>query len=280
MASELATLLTPSMRSTSNQKMPDSRDELQARLNAGYIEALTGAGFSPEHRATLSLPQLMWVSQEYLDAPVRIMFLGKETNGWIDGLRLEAFFDGRCTLERLYQRYRKQLDAPGPRGAFTQTLTHTAKRLTGGRRQAIAYSNLLKMDWYQGSSSHRNSLHYAEELREVSRKILRLEVEILEPDVFIFACGFGHAGFVRSALGAFDNVRKHVPQGLHEFKRAGVPAFLLRHPQARASRKTAKPARFLKSRVYYDRAIDLITELFPETSVAAGTVLPLSGVTS
>lgn len=254
--------------------MPDSRNDLQARLNVGYAEALAGAGFSTEHQTTLSLPQLMWVSQEYLDAPVRVMFLGKETNGWISNLRLDSYFDGRCTLEHLYERYQNHLDAPGPRGAFTQTLTHTAKRLTGGRRQAIAYGNLLKMDWDQGSTSHRNSLYYAEELREVSRKMLRLEVEVLKPDVFVFACGFGHADFVRSALGAFEDVRQHVPQGLHEFKLAGVPTFLLRHPQARASKKSAKPARFLKSRVYYDRAIDLIKELFPETSVVAGTVSP------
>jgi hypothetical protein len=70
------------------------------------------------------------------------------------------------------------------------------------------------MDWDQGSTSHRNSLHYAEELREVSRNMLRLEVEVLKPDVFVFAFGFGHAGFVRSALGAFDDdVRQHVPRG-------------------------------------------------------------------
>ena len=254
--------------------MSDSRNDLQARLDVGYAEALVGAGFSTEHRTTLSLPQLMWVSQEYLDAPVRVMFLGKETNGWISKLRLDSYFDGRCTLERLHQRYRDHLDAPGPRGAFTQTLTHTAQRLTAGRRQAIAYGNLLKMDWDQGSTSQRNSLHYAAELREVSRKILRLEVEVMKPDVFVFACGFSHTGFVRSALGAFDDVRQHVPQGLHEFKLAGVPAFLLRHPQARASKKSAKPARFLKSRVYYDRAIDRIKELFPETSVGADTAFP------
>jgi hypothetical protein len=254
--------------------MIESRDDLQARLDVGYAEALDGAGFSSEHRTTLSLPQLMWVSQEYLDAPVRVMFLGKETNGWIDKLRLDSYFDGRCTHERLYQRYQEHMNDPGPRGAFTQTLTHTAKRLTGGRREAIAYGNLLKMDWNQGSTSNRNSLHYAEELREVSRKILRLEVEVMEPDVFIFACGFSHADFISGALGAFEDVRKHVPKGLHEFKLDGVPAFLLRHPQAHASKKSAKPARFLKSRVYYDRAIDRIKELFPETYVAAGTVSP------
>lgn len=254
--------------------MSDSRNDLQARLDVGYAEALVGAGFSTDHRTTLSLPQLMWISQEYLDAPVRVMFLGKETNGWISNLRLDSYFDGRCTHERLYQRYRDHLDSPGPRGAFTQTLTHTAERLTGGRRQAIAYGNLLKMDWDQGSTSHRNSLHYAKELREVSRKILRLEVEVMKPDVFVFACGFGHAGFVSSALGAFDDVQQHVPRGFHEFKLAGVPAFLLRHPQAHASKKSAKPARFLKSRIYYDLAIDRIKELFPETSVATGTVFP------
>ena len=125
------------------------------------------------------------------------------------------------------------------------------------------------MDWDQGSTSHRNSLRYAEELREVSRKILRLEVDVMKPDVFVFACGFSHAGFVRSALGAFDDVPQHVPQGLHEFKLAGVPAFLLRHPQARASKKSAKPTRFLRCRVYYDLAIDRIKELFPETPVGA-----------
>lgn len=243
----------------------------------GYVEVLAGAGFSTEHLATLSLPQLMWVSPEYVDAPLRVMFLGKETNGWISKLRLDSYYDGRCTLEDLYQRYRKQLDKPGFRGAFTQTLTHTAKRLTGGSRQAIAYGNVLKMDWYQGNTSHRNSLHYAEELREVSRKILRLEVEVLQPHVLIFACGFRHADFISSALGAFKDIQKHERKCLHEFTLTGVPgvpAFLLRHPQAHASKKSAKPTRFLKSRVYYDLAIDLIKERFPETSVAAGTVSP------
>lgn len=107
--SELASLLTSSMLSRRpglSKQMPVSRNELQARLDAGCTEALIGAGFSAQHRATLSLPQLMWVSREYLDAPVRIMFLGKESNGWIGGLRLDSYFDGRCTLERLHQRKR------------------------------------------------------------------------------------------------------------------------------------------------------------------------------
>jgi hypothetical protein len=227
--------------------------------------------------ATLSLPQLMWVHQEYLDAPVKVMFLGKETNGWIDKLRLDSYFDGRCTLESLYKRYRTYLDKPGHRGAFTQTLTHTAKRLTGGQRKAIAYGNLVKMDWYQGNTSHRNSLHYAEELRKVSRQILRHEVEVLQPHVLVFACGFRHADFISSVLGAFVGVQEHAHKCLHEFTLTDVPdvpAFLLRHPQAHASKKSEKPARFLKSRVYYDLAIDLIKERFPETSVAAGTVSP------
>jgi hypothetical protein len=255
--------------------MADSRNNLRARLDVGYVEALAGAGFSTEHRATLSLPQLMWVSQEYLDAPVRVMFLGKETNGWIGKLRLDSYFDGRCTLEHLYQLYQNHLKIPGPRGAFTQTLTHTAKRLTGGNRQAIAYGNHLE----DGLGSRQ---HQPPELPALRGRATR--------GLSQYASSRGRgfeAGRVRLRLRfrprrlcpqRFGRLRRRRSTaraaGLHEFKLAGVPAFLLRHPQTRASKKSAKTARFLKSRVYYDRAIDRIKELFPETSVAAGTVSP------
>src|SRR5690606_40602067 len=82
--------------------------ELQQRLNAFYATALSEARpcFSEQDLEALSAPFLIKISDEYLNAPLRIMFVGKETNNWKG--QLNTFYDLHNPVEVMIERYEKQ----------------------------------------------------------------------------------------------------------------------------------------------------------------------------
>jgi hypothetical protein len=59
-----------------------------------------------QHFRELSAPFLLSVSQAYLDAPVRVMFIGKETNGWCG--KLGAFYERPDRIDIAKARYENQ----------------------------------------------------------------------------------------------------------------------------------------------------------------------------
>lgn len=251
-----------------------SLDKIQAELNAFYKLALDQAGFKPEHLEELSLPHLLCVSQEYLDARVRVMFVGKETNGWYGCL--SRYYDGTCRITDLLGRYRDQMSEAGGHGAFLHSLDRIAQEFTGATRKSIIWANLMKMDWYQGRNDGRNSVKHSEQLRDFSLKVLRFEVGLLEPDVILFGTG-GTRPYDDAIKAAFPNrsnsqalVRKALWRfDIGNIAGRNIACCRLRHPQARVDNNHA----FEPTRVYYDRAFKLLksrinTGVWPEVTPA------------
>lgn len=59
-----------------------TREEIQARLDSFYKAHFVKEVFSERVLRELSMPNLIAVQQEYVDAPLRIMFVGQETTVW------------------------------------------------------------------------------------------------------------------------------------------------------------------------------------------------------
>src|SRR5690349_21700633 len=122
------------------------KHDVQAVLDSYYAEALNAAeaGFIPYFRE-LSAPFLLSVSQAYLDAPVRVMFIGKETNGWFD--KLGAFYEHPDGIDIAKSRYEDQCARNTGNSEFLRQWKRFADAFAGGDRTAVCWNNLMKMDW-------------------------------------------------------------------------------------------------------------------------------------
>lgn len=231
----------------------DKRIAIQEKLNAFYLKVLKEVNFNDEQREQLSKPLLISVPQAYLDAPLRVMFIGKETNGWKG--KLSGFDGSQNGIEQLLARYDKQMDEPASYGAFTRMHHHIAATLTDGRKESVLWNNLMKMDWYQGKTSGRNSLGHSEELHHLSRQMLKFEVELLQPHVMLFGSGPRYDSAIKATF-PIQNSRRIVPRALWAFESNGTLCYRMRHPQARVDKNKV----FEPVEVYYNRALDEIKE--------------------
>lgn len=206
------------------------------------------------------MPHLLCVSQEYLDARVRVMFVGKETNGWYG--RLFSYYDGTCSITDLLGRYWDQMSEAGGHGAFLHSLDRIAHEFTGATRKSIIWANLMKMDWYQGRKDNRNSVKHSKQLRDFSQAVLRFEVGLLKPDIILFGTG-GTRPYDDAIKATFlnrSNSQVLVRKALWQFDIEDIACdrkiacCRLRHPQARVDVKRA----FKPTQVYYDQAFELL----------------------
>ncbi|GGB93179.1 hypothetical protein [Pseudoduganella buxea] len=122
------------------------------------------------HLARLSAPLLIAVSDGYLHAPLRVMFVGKETNGWWGKLQRYYATDG--ALEALLRRYGDQMRKPRWGGRFLPMLARTARELANGPPEAVAWTNLLRTDWEQGKGFSRNAKGSSAALADLSAAML------------------------------------------------------------------------------------------------------------
>ena len=215
---------------------------LQKKLNDFYTTTLAAAKpvFDDKHLAELSAPLLISISEAYLTAPVRIMFVGKETNGWWG--KLSAYYAAEDALAGLMKRYQQQMAMQKWPGRFFPMLSRTARELAGAPVGAIAWTNLLRTDWDHGKGFSRNSKQFSDALTKISQEILRFEVELLEPDVIIFACGASYDNVIKTTFPVRTNSEAIEKRALWQFNLGDILCFRAQHPQAmRRKNSTLKP---------------------------------------
>ena len=122
------------------------KELLQAKLNDFYRTTLAGAKplFDEKHLRELSAPLLISISDAYLVAPVQIMFVGKETNGWWGNLG--DYYRDEDALAELMKRYQQQMGMQKWPGRFFPMLSRAARELVSAGVDAIAWTNLLRTD--------------------------------------------------------------------------------------------------------------------------------------
>lgn len=233
---------------------------MQAELNDFYKARL--AQLEPlldkRHRDKLSAPFLLSVPEAYFSARVRIMFVGKETNGW--WRKLSAYYAVDGAFEALVAHYDKRMAKPRFTGGFWQMLRRTAHELAGGRIDAIAWSNIFRMDYEQGKKSCRNSKGFSELLTIFSQDMLLREVKLLKPDVILFASGPSYDDVLKEFFPDRSESERIVPRALWKFKAGGAVCYRLQHPQSRPTKNsTFKPVE-----AYYAMAFELIKERFKD----------------
>lgn len=228
---------------------------IQQRLNRFYADTLQASKFDSVQQQELSLPLLLSVPQAFLKAPVRIMFVGKETNGWLG--KLAAYYSGCVGIADLLGRYDRQMQQTTARGAFSRMHQRLADALAGGRKEAVLWNNLSKMDWHQGRPDSRTSLWHSAALREFSQKLLRFEVDLLQPDVMVFGTGPSYDMAIKETFPLRTDSLALVPRALWRFRVGNAMCLRMQHPQSRAKVQDRSVGSF------YEEAFSLIQAANP-----------------
>jgi hypothetical protein len=231
--------------------------DVQADLDAYYVEALAVAklGFI-QHYSELSAPFLLSVSQAYLDSPVRVMFIGKETNGWCG--KLEAFYDHPDRIEIAKARYENQHARGTGNSELLRQWQRFADAFTSGDRAAVCWNNLMKMDWHRPKRGYsRTSIGHSAHLFNFSVAVLQFEIELLKPDLIIFGSGHTYDRALKAVLPQRETVKVE-PKALWHFRSNGIECFRTFHPGA-WDKHSPRPIK-----AYYEEIIDTASKAFAE----------------
>jgi hypothetical protein len=135
-------------------------------------------------------------SDAYLNAHNRILVVGRETRAWNVVSSYAPFVDLDDYIQRAMTKQQsflsKALELPPDKGeSFFNFLRALAP---DHGKESIAWANLFSLSWNGKSPMQWEHFH---ELRKISERLLKTQIEILEPDVIVFANGASSARYRR-----------------------------------------------------------------------------------
>ena len=187
---------------------------------------------------------LSTVGDGYANAANKIMVIGCETAGWT--LLPPTGPDGMADyIARSMAKHRrfldKQLQSRNARGHTFHNFIRSVTRKSGS--DGLVYANLFCFDWKQGSPMKHPRFA---EIKRHSQALLKAQIDVLQPDIIIFANGMNTANCRREYFPidgpgqVCTNGRDHVSAGigrdhLWEFDLDGrIRCFRIHHPSARS----------------------------------------------
>jgi hypothetical protein len=140
------------------------------------------------HLSGIFLPK---VHAEYSNSKNKVMIIGRETKGWKDPGK-----DSFESIDNYVQKAMKihndafleQLNEKNPKGCTFLNFLRAIADKAGG--QGIVWANLFCIAHKKSIPS--NSKHFGQ-IKELSKKLLMAQIEILNPDILIFANGISTA---------------------------------------------------------------------------------------
>ncbi|MDD2776578.1 MAG: hypothetical protein PHU06_11530 [Gallionella sp.] len=232
-------------------------------LSAQYSDVLKNLDSSyldPQHPISkrsegLSGLFLTSVSDKYHLAKNKIMIVGSETAGW-NVLKpneryttLESYIEISMNKHQIF--FEKKLNRKNERGDRFHNFTRSVANKCG--KDGLIYSNLFCFDWNEGSPIQS---HHFEVIKKYSEELLKIQIEILKPQIIIFANGITSVTHRREFFPingdnqACTNGRDYSSEGitnhhLWEFDlHKNIRCFRIHHPSTR-TKDAAKARQFL-----------------------------------
>jgi hypothetical protein len=263
---------TASFRFNFQRRDLGKREEIQARLDSFYKEHFVKEVFSERELRELSMPHLIQVQQEYVDAPLRIIFVGQETTNWVG--TLADYVDKPDSFARVQAAYKfkaRELNAESPLMRYRERLS---REFLGCIPAAVGWANLLRMDWDQGLGGREMKPKRrawaakkfdSSKFRELSARTLAFELDALKPDVIIFGTGHGHDSCLKPVVGKYVTDFSHfMPKKVWPFEALGAYCIRLPHPNMRASVKGSMAAPY-----FYDIGFQLLRDQLKAAGIIA-----------
>ncbi|MDM3886953.1 hypothetical protein QSV36_15350 [Pseudomonas sp. BCRC 81390] len=209
-----------------------------------------------KHLSGLFLPG---TSLHYEQAMKRIMVIGRETRRWDIVTAREPFIDLDDYIQRAMaiqqEHLAKYSSGKADRGASFFNFVREIRQ--GDNTLGVAWANLFSFAWQRGSPMR---WEHFKELVKVSKRLLEVQIDILRPDIIVFANGassahirqqfFPHKGelSVCSELGDYREHGISLNQ-LWRFRlHDAIQCYRIQHPSS-VSAKSRAARRFLLEQI-------------------------------
>ena len=133
------------------------------------------------------------VSDQYEQAPNKILIVGRETKGWLNSKRWDDFQYNEDGIKRSMDKSKdfltKQLkdERKNTRGKSFFNFVRNVAHKSGS--DGILWANIYASDYKGGHINHLKDKNMIREIEVISKKILIAQIEVLKPDFIIFATG-------------------------------------------------------------------------------------------
>ncbi|QDZ26566.1 hypothetical protein [Noviherbaspirillum sp. UKPF54] len=189
------------------------------------------------------------ITESYLTSRLKVMIVGKETRGWAKPKEVKDLTNTENYIECVMKQHVRVLRKPPSASKFFQFYRAACQALSDKKppaADAVAWANLFCLSYR--SSTPTRCLDSFEEIKELSRTLLRIQVEVFRPDVMLFVTGTGYDSYIKEFFDVTGSQRL-VPKALWSFKADGIQAYRTSHPQ------------WEKGRQYREQALVLMQEM-------------------
>ena len=221
--------------------------KMQQELDNIYCEFFSSEKLQHfKNKEKLSAPFLISVSDHFIKQKKRILFIGKETAGWLG--KLSNFIECEDSIEIMKQRYSAEFFGGAVKrlndekymsykpennwkNRFFVKYKEMRKELLNDKGDSLLWLNLLKMD--SGDKSYSKNTKDNEEVVKLSKEIFLKEWEILKPDFAIFATGYKYDSIIKLFFGdaIAEDSNNNQKRSLWKFKIGETQCFRTWHPQ-------------------------------------------------
>jgi len=226
-------------------KLNKSACEIQKKLNILYSEVFTQDNTKDlKDKDKLSAPLLIQVYDSYINANIRIMYVGKEPNHWLTAKSIDKDKRGLngtlssvgIDIKRLLNRYNKRMTRKDKWGkhAFFKQYKNIKDQLVDNDigSGSIVWNNLFKMAYDNGHSYSKNSKNHSSKLNELSKELFLKELEILNPEILIFVTGSSYDKVIKETLVDYKTIEVIIPKKLWKFKYQDKICYRTVHPDS------------------------------------------------
>ncbi len=226
--------------------MKKTINDIQKNLNDLYIEKLDKKFLaSIKDQEKLSAPLLIKAYQSYIDAPIKIMYVGKETNHWLTHHSIEpnkrgliGAYDEKDNLntDRLLDRYNKRMTQQHnwKKSALFNQYKNIKDQLVDNEvgSGSVVWNNLFKMAYDRGKGYSKSSLGHSIELQQLSKQIFLEELQILKPEIIIFVTGSSYDTVIKDYFTKYETLEIVIPKKLWKFKYKNILCYRTAHPDS------------------------------------------------
>ncbi|WP_440464481.1 hypothetical protein [Psychrobacter sp. ASPA161_6] len=131
------------------------------------------------------------VHDEYEQAPNKILIVGRETKGWLNNWNDFKYNENgiKRSMNKSKDFVQNQLkeDTKDTRGkSFFNFVRDIAKK---SGKDGILWANIYATDYNGKHINHMKDKNMIREIETISKKIIVAQIEVLNPDIIIFATG-------------------------------------------------------------------------------------------
>lgn len=204
----------------------ESAEELNRRLQKRYAEVVDLAALRllASHQDLSSL-FVTAVSDSYLRSSARLMIVGRETSGWGKKLREDLASPERSSTIQAYLKHQMQyhqqmIGKVKARSKFFQFYREAAQKVAApGDRELLdapAWANLFCFD--AGRTRPDRDSQSSTEIVRLSIALLRIQIEVLQPEMIVFATGTSCDHYLRDHFKDRLDSKVYIPKRIWGFK--------------------------------------------------------------